>query len=76
MDSLSGKLESKTEIKSDGNVFHQLFRDETHRISCLSPERVHGVELIQGVWGTQGSIIRWKYLLGKQSSSTFYSLRY
>lgn len=66
MAALSGKLVSTTEIKLNGNVFHQLLRDETHRISSLSPEKIQGVELVDGVWGTQGSIICWKYVFGKQ----------
>ncbi|KAL1803425.1 hypothetical protein ACET3Z_032072 [Daucus carota] len=71
MTALSGKLVSTTEIKADGNVFHQLFRDETHRISSLSPERVHGVELLEGVWGTQGSVICSKYVFdGKEATCT------
>ncbi|XP_074373937.1 kirola-like [Apium graveolens] len=30
MAAFSGKSVSKTQIKADGNVFHQLFRDEIH----------------------------------------------
>ncbi|KAL8157578.1 kirola-like [Apium graveolens] len=71
MAALSGKLVSTTEIKLNGNVFHQLLRDETHRISSLSPEKIQGVELVDGVWGTQGSIICWKYVFdGKAETCT------
>lgn len=73
MAALSGKLVSKTQIKSDGDVFYQLFRDETHRISSLSPDKIQGVELVEGVWGTEGSVICSKYVLGKQLIHVPYS---
>lgn len=66
MAALSGKLVSQTQIKCDGNVFYQLFREETHRISSLSPEKIHGIELVEGVWGAEGSIICTKYVSGEQ----------
>lgn len=76
MAALSGKLVSKIEIKSDGNVFHQLLRDETNRISSLSPEKVHGVELVDGAWGTRGSVICWKYVLGKHLFQYFILIKH
>ncbi|KAI7981929.1 hypothetical protein LOK49_Contig6G00008 [Camellia lanceoleosa] len=35
---LIGKLVRQVEIKSDGDVFHELFRDKPHHISTMSPD--------------------------------------
>ncbi|CAK9180274.1 unnamed protein product [Ilex paraguariensis] len=42
---LTGKLVGQTEIKSDGDVFHEVFRARPHHISNMSPGNVQGVNL-------------------------------
>ncbi|KAE9450379.1 hypothetical protein C3L33_17721, partial [Rhododendron williamsianum] len=42
---LKCKLERQVEIKSDGDVFHELFRYKPHHISTISPANIHGVDL-------------------------------
>ncbi|KAL3501898.1 hypothetical protein ACH5RR_036347 [Cinchona calisaya] len=59
--SLSGKLVSQVEIKSDGDVFHELFRYKPHHLSNVSPDIVQSVELHDGEWGTVGSVVFWNY---------------
>ncbi|XP_019167611.1 PREDICTED: kirola-like [Ipomoea nil] len=61
MSNLSGKLVSKIEIKSDGDVFHELFRYRPHNISTMSSDKIHGCELHEGEWGTVGSVICWTF---------------
>ena len=58
---LSGKLVSQIEIKSDGDVFHEIFRYRPHSISEMSPDKIQGVDLHDGDWGTVGSVIFWNY---------------
>ncbi|KAL7260302.1 hypothetical protein ACSBR1_006050 [Camellia fascicularis] len=48
---LTGKLVRQVEIKSDGDVFHELFRDKPHHISTMSPGNIHGVDLHEGDYG-------------------------
>ncbi|CAL5399993.1 unnamed protein product [Camellia sinensis] len=61
---LTGKLVRQVEIKSDGDVFHELFRDKPHHISTMSPGNIHGVDLHEGDWGHVGSVISWNYTHG------------
>ncbi|KAL7000934.1 hypothetical protein U1Q18_002086 [Sarracenia purpurea var. burkii] len=61
MSSLSGKMVRQVEIKSDGDVFHQIFRYRPHHISDMSAANIQGVELHDGDWGTIGSVILWNY---------------
>ncbi|XP_047308266.1 kirola-like [Impatiens glandulifera] len=49
----------QVEIKSDGDVFHELFRSKPHHISNISPTNY--LDLHEGDWGTVGSVIFWKY---------------
>uniref|UniRef100_A0A5B6Z9M4 Bet v I/Major latex protein domain-containing protein n=1 Tax=Davidia involucrata TaxID=16924 RepID=A0A5B6Z9M4_DAVIN len=58
---LTGKIVSQTEIKSDGDVFHEIFRSRPHHISDMSPDNIQGVDLHEGDWGTVGSVICWNY---------------
>ncbi|XP_059655381.1 kirola-like [Cornus florida] len=58
---LTGKLVSQTEIKSDGDLFHDMFR-KPHGISNICPDKVKAVNLHEGDWGTVGSVISWKYV--------------
>ncbi|KAH7516330.1 hypothetical protein FEM48_Zijuj10G0123600 [Ziziphus jujuba var. spinosa] len=67
--SLVGKLETNIEIKAAASKFHEIFK-HPHRISNISPNFVQSCELLQGQWGTEGSVIFWKYFLdGKHSVS-------
>ncbi|KAA8529039.1 hypothetical protein F0562_033473 [Nyssa sinensis] len=58
---LTGKLVRQTEIKSDGDVFHEIFKSKPHHISKMSPDKIQGVDLHEGDWGTVGSVILWNY---------------
>ncbi|CAL5396714.1 unnamed protein product [Camellia sinensis] len=61
---LTGKLVRQVEIKSDGDAFHELFRDKPHHVSTMSPGNIHGVDLHEGDWGHVGSVISWNYTHG------------
>ncbi|KAH7832923.1 hypothetical protein Vadar_001355 [Vaccinium darrowii] len=67
---LKGKLSRQVEIKSDGDVFHELFSSKPHHISTISPAKIHGVDLHEGDWGKVGSVITWNYTHnGKKQSA-------
>ncbi|XP_059658352.1 kirola-like [Cornus florida] len=59
---LSGKMERQIKIKSDGDMFHEIFRTKPHHISNICTDKVQGVGLHEGDWGTIGSIIIWNYV--------------
>ncbi|MCD7446138.1 hypothetical protein HAX54_041523 [Datura stramonium] len=59
--SLEGKLVSEINIKCDGDVFHEIFRDRPHHISSMCPDKVQNVSIHEGEWGTVGSINFWNY---------------
>ncbi|KAG5608394.1 hypothetical protein H5410_019675 [Solanum commersonii] len=54
---LTGKLISEIEIKSDGNVCHEIFRYRPHHISSLCPDKIQNMDIHEGEWGIVGSII-------------------
>ncbi|KAL7171648.1 hypothetical protein ACSBR2_036329 [Camellia fascicularis] len=58
---LKGKIERQMEIKSDGDVFHEVLSARPHHIYKMSPDHVQSVELLEGQWGTPGCVIFWKY---------------
>ncbi|KAL3501899.1 hypothetical protein ACH5RR_036348 [Cinchona calisaya] len=65
--SLTGKLVSQIEIKSDGDLFYELFRQKPHHLSNVSPDTFQGVELHEGEWGVMGSVFFSNYTLdGKE----------
>ncbi|KAL3830782.1 hypothetical protein ACJIZ3_019584 [Penstemon smallii] len=58
---LIGKLVEKIEIKSDGDVFHEIFKERPHQISGMSPQKIQNCDLHEGEWGAVGSVIFWNY---------------
>ncbi|KAL8463657.1 hypothetical protein ACS0TY_033568 [Phlomoides rotata] len=57
---LSGKLVSEIKIKSDGDVFHQLFKERPHHIAGMT-DTIQNCELHQGQWGAAGFVTLWNY---------------
>ncbi|PIN11268.1 hypothetical protein CDL12_16133 [Handroanthus impetiginosus] len=58
---LKGKMVSQICIKSDGDVFHEIYSERPHHISSMSPHRIRNCDVHQGQWGIAGSVIVWKY---------------
>ena len=63
--SLTGHLVGQISIKSDGDVFHELFKDKPHHIPNISPRHIQGCELHEGEFGTEGSVLIYNYTHGK-----------
>ncbi|XP_052206230.1 kirola-like [Diospyros lotus] len=58
---LTGKMERQIELKSGGDLLHEIFKSKPHHVSGITPAKVQGCSLIQGEWGKNGSIICWNY---------------
>ncbi|GMH01984.1 hypothetical protein Nepgr_003823 [Nepenthes gracilis] len=58
---LTGKLIAEFEIKSSGDLFHDMFSNKPHHISKASPHHIQGCDLHDGEFGTPGSVILWNY---------------
>ncbi|XP_015087314.1 kirola-like [Solanum pennellii] len=68
--SLKSVLCAKIEMKANKDVFHDVFTNKPHHISTMCPLHVQGCELLEGVFGTVGSKICWRYTLeGKEKIS-------
>jgi hypothetical protein len=65
---LKGKLVSQNDIKSDEDVFHELFKHKPPHISGISPDKVQGVDLHDGEWGAAGSVVYWNYTHGEHKT--------
>ena len=62
---LTGKLICQTCIKTDGDVFHELFGAKPHHVHTMAPKHIQGCDLHEGEYGNVGSIVIWRYTLGK-----------
>ncbi|KAF4402616.1 hypothetical protein G4B88_012401, partial [Cannabis sativa] len=58
---LFGTLETNVEIKAEAQKFHHIFKHTPHHVSNVSQNIIHGCELHEGEWGTEGSTISWTY---------------
>ncbi|XP_052205589.1 kirola-like [Diospyros lotus] len=58
---MARKLVHQVPIKSDGDVFHEIFKERPHHISNMSPAHIQGCALHEGDWGKVGSVTFWSY---------------
>ncbi|GJT16959.1 kirola-like protein [Tanacetum coccineum] len=61
--SLSGKRVAQVKIKSDGDVFHQLWKSDPHQIPGITPTTIQNCHTHEGELGTVGSVLFWNYFL-------------
>ena len=59
---LTGKLICQTGIKSDGDVFHELFSSRPHHVENITPANLH-----EGEFGV-GSVVIWNYSIDGKAS--------
>jgi len=59
-----GKLEVEVDIKSSGDLFHELFESKPHHVSNFTPDKIHNCDVHEGEFGTPGSVICWDYTIG------------
>ncbi|XP_024989066.1 kirola-like [Cynara cardunculus var. scolymus] len=58
---LIGKLIMSQEISSRGDIFHDLYRHKPNDIASISPDKIHGCDVLHGKRGDVGSIVCWSY---------------
>ncbi|MED6155569.1 hypothetical protein PIB30_006438 [Stylosanthes scabra] len=63
------KLESVFDIKADAKKFYDVFCNKTHHVAKACPHKIKSVEIHQGVWGTERSIISWNFVLDGKASA-------
>lgn len=61
---LAGKMMMYVEINSSGDVLHDIVRFRPNDIASMLPDNVYSWELLDGQWGTVGSIICWNFSYG------------
>lgn len=65
---LNGTLVKETTIKSDGDAFLELFCYKPYEISDMCPPSIQSCDILDGKWGSLGSVIIWKYSHSKSSN--------
>ncbi|KAL9231105.1 hypothetical protein vseg_006368 [Gypsophila vaccaria] len=58
---VTGKLMIEVDIKSSGDVFHELLGNNPHQVSDIIPDKVHACDLHEGDFGKPGSTVQWDY---------------
>ncbi|KAI3825118.1 hypothetical protein L1987_06594 [Smallanthus sonchifolius] len=58
---LSGKRVFQVEIKSKGDIFHNLWKSNPHQIPSLTPTTIQNCQTHDGEVGTVGSVLLWNY---------------
>ncbi|KAL2901826.1 MLP-like protein 31 [Bienertia sinuspersici] len=62
-----GKMEVEVDIKSSGDVFHELFGSKPHHVSNITPDKVHGCNVHEGEFGQPGSVVAWDYTIDEEN---------
>ncbi|XP_058728486.1 MLP-like protein 28 [Vicia villosa] len=67
--SLTGKVESETEIAATAAKFYHVFRKQLEHVPNISQE-IHGARVHEGDWENVGSVKHWEYTIeGKKQSA-------
>ncbi|KAL2901730.1 MLP-like protein 43 [Bienertia sinuspersici] len=66
-----GKMEAIVDIKSSGDVFHELYSCKPHHISNITPHKIHGCDVHEGEYGQPGCVVVWDYTIGNFSILDF-----
>jgi len=65
------KEETEVHIKASADKVYDVFCNKTYLVANIFPEIVQSVEIQQGQWGTDKSIIIWTYFHGMYSNFIF-----
>ncbi|KAI3473687.1 hypothetical protein Pfo_031257 [Paulownia fortunei] len=70
MASLPCKLIAQVAFKAGGDVFHHLVANKPQHLTNVTPGKIQACDLHQGNYGTNGSVIQWKYTVdGKEQTA-------
>ncbi|KAM3699958.1 MLP-like protein 43 [Castanea sativa] len=59
--SLFGKLDAEIEIKASAYKFHEVNSKRLAEVSKLGPNFIQSVDLVEGEWGQEGSVMCWYF---------------
>ncbi|EOA22129.1 hypothetical protein CARUB_v10002687mg [Capsella rubella] len=60
--SLLGDVEVEVEIKSPAVKFYQVYAGRPNHVAKATSTKVQACDLLEGDWGTVGSIVNWNYV--------------
>ncbi|KAI3818253.1 hypothetical protein L1987_12056 [Smallanthus sonchifolius] len=58
---LAGKMMMYVEINSGGDVLHDIIKNIPNDIASMLPDKIQSCDLVEGEWGTVGSVICWNF---------------
>ncbi|KAL5553451.1 hypothetical protein UlMin_040852 [Ulmus minor] len=65
--SLFGKVKAEVETKAPADMVYEIIKSKPYYLAKISSTNLYSSKLLEGEWGTVGSISCWKYLLeGKE----------
>ncbi|KAK7390592.1 hypothetical protein VNO78_25901 [Psophocarpus tetragonolobus] len=56
------KLETRVPIEASAEKLFDIFCNKTHTIANIFPEKIQAVEIHEGEWGAERSVISWNYI--------------
>ena len=63
--SLFGKVEAEIEIKASAYKFYEVNSKRLAEVPKLGPNFIQSVDLVEGEWGQEGSVMCWYFIFGK-----------
>ncbi|KAF3954256.1 hypothetical protein CMV_020376 [Castanea mollissima] len=60
--SLFEKVEAEVEIKASAKRFHEVNSKRVAEVPKLSPNFIQSVDLLEGEWGKEGSVMCWYFV--------------
>jgi len=58
------KLETNVHLAVPAEQLFDVFCNKTHNTAKIFSTKIQSIDLLQGEWGTEGSIICWNFLHG------------
>ncbi|XP_027905596.1 MLP-like protein 28 [Vigna unguiculata] len=57
------KMETEVHIKASADKFYDVFCNKPYHIANISPQNIQSVQIHNGNWGTEGSILTRNYMI-------------
>ncbi|XP_050372024.1 MLP-like protein 28 [Argentina anserina] len=61
------KMQVEAEIKASAEKFYEVFRSKGYLLPKICPEMISDLRVIEGDWGTVGSVKQWTYVAAGNS---------
>ncbi|KAK7401039.1 hypothetical protein VNO78_12351 [Psophocarpus tetragonolobus] len=56
------KVETNMHVKASAEQFYDVYCKRTYHIPNICPEKIKSIEIHEGEWGSEGSIVSWNYI--------------